>query len=47
MTIGILAADRRMDAVAARLSTRFLHVTLHHPEDGIEPMRADDVLIFP
>ena len=47
MTIGILAADRRMDAVAARLSTRFLHVTLHHPEDGIESMRADDVLIFP
>lgn len=47
MKIGILAADRRMDAIAARLSTRFLHVTLHHPDDGIAPLFADDVLIFP
>ena len=36
-----------MDAIAARLSTRFLHVTLHHPDDGILPLCADDVLIFP
>ena len=47
MKIGIIAADRRMDAIAARLSTRFLHVTLHHPDDGILPLCADDVLIFP
>lgn len=47
MNIGILAADRRMDVVAARLSTRFLHVILHHPDDGILPLFADDVLIFP
>lgn len=47
MKIGIIAADRRMDAIAARLSTRFLHVTLHHPDDGIFPLCADDVLIFP
>lgn len=36
-----------MDAIAAQLSTRFLHVTLHHPDDGILPLCADDVLIFP
>lgn len=47
MKIGIIAADRRMDAIAAQLSTRFLHVTLHHPDDGILPLCADDVLIFP
>lgn len=47
MQIGILAADRRMEVIAARLSAHFPHVTLHTADKGIEPLEQDDVIVFP
>lgn len=47
MRIGIITGDRRMETIAVRLATRFLHVSLHSPNDGIEPLTMEDMLIFP